>query len=73
MLDFFKRRETIILFSLIWGFGLACLFRKVCNDRTCIIYKAPNVKYVQDNTWKYNDKCYKFNAITTKCNKNPIE
>jgi len=73
MLEILQKRETKILFSIIWGFGLACLFRKVCNDRTCITYKAPNINYVKNNIWKYNNKCYTFDTKTTKCNKNPIE
>ena len=31
-----------ILLSIVWGFGLSCIFRKVCKGRNCIIYKAPN-------------------------------
>ena len=40
---FFKdeRTNTIIL-SVIWGFGIAALFRKVCDDNKCIVIKAPN-------------------------------
>ena len=73
MLSILERKETKILISIIWGFGLACLFRKICNDRSCIIYKAPNINYVKNNIWKFNNKCYKFDTKTVKCSNNPIE
>ena len=68
-----ERKETKILISIIWGLGIACLFRKVCNDRSCIVYKAPNPDYVKNNIWKFNNKCYKFDTNTVKCSDNPIK
>ena len=43
-----KTHKGRILISMIWGFGLACLFRKVCKDRTCIVYKAPDPKTIKN-------------------------
>lgn len=68
-----EKRETKILISIIWGLGIACLFRKVCKGRDCIIYKAPDPNYVKNNIWKFNNKCYKFNTEAVKCRKNSIE
>ena len=68
-----EKRETKILISIIWGFGIACLFRKVCKGRDCIIYKAPDPNYVKNNIWKFNNKCYNFNTETVKCRKESIE
>lgn len=68
----FKNKNTKFVISIIWGFGIACIFRKVCNDRTCIEYKAPNPNYILNNIWRYNNKCYKFNTEIVDCNKNPI-
>lgn len=56
------------LFSIILGIGLASLFRKACNSRNCLIFKAPNISSIQNNIFKYGDNCYKFNAKATKCN-----
>ena len=39
-----------IFISIILGLGLATLFRKVCNDRNCIIFKAPDIKKIQNCT-----------------------
>ena len=30
-----------IIISILLGLGLATLFRKVCNDRNCLVFKAP--------------------------------
>ena len=32
-----------IIISILLGLGLATLFRKVCNDRSCMIFKAPQL------------------------------
>ena len=58
-----------ILISLVWGFGLSCIFRKVCKGRNCIVYKAPSNKTVKDNIYLFDDKCYKFNSKITDCSK----
>ena len=42
MLKFLHSQSGKILISILWGFGLACLFRKVCRGRNCIIYNAPD-------------------------------
>jgi hypothetical protein len=67
-----KSQEGRILLSIIWGLGLATLFRKVCKDRTCIIYKAPNPNNIVDKVYKYNEKCFKYNIETTGCTENAI-
>ena len=30
--------------SIILGLGLASLFRKVCNERNCLVFKGPPIK-----------------------------
>jgi hypothetical protein len=56
--------------SFILGIGLASLFRKVCKDRNCIIFKAPPMDKVTKNTYAYGDKCYTFKEKLTKCTEN---
>jgi hypothetical protein len=53
--------------SFILGIGLASLFRKVCNDRNCIVFKAPALKEVTSNIYEYNNKCYSFKEHAVKC------
>lgn len=56
-----------VLISIILGLGLASLFRRVCNDRNCLIFKAPSFEEVAKNTYAYGDKCYTFQAKAAKC------
>lgn len=66
-----KSGHTII--SIILGFGLACLFRRICKDRECIIYTAPDFKKIKDQIFRFDEKCYKYTKSTTKCNDKPIK
>ena len=59
-----------VIISIILGLGLATLFRKVCKDRDCIIFKAPNIKKIQNQIFKFDKKCYKFEENIEKCNNN---
>lgn len=47
-----------IILSIIWGLGVACIFRKICDNNECIIVRYP------DNLDEYliedNKKCYNF-------------
>jgi len=56
------------LFSILLGFGLATLFRKSCNSRNCLIFKAPNLDNIKDKIFNHNNKCYQFNEESTNCN-----
>jgi hypothetical protein len=58
----------IIILSAVWGFGISCLFKKICKDRSCIALKAPNPDTLTDNVYKHsNHKCYKYNTKSAKC------
>ena len=59
-----------ILISIIWGLGLSVLFRRVCKGRNCIVIKGSHFDKIQDKTFKYNDKCYKFNSEAQTCDAN---
>ena len=60
-------RQKIIL-SIILGFGIATLFRKVCKYRNCIIYRSPPIKEIENNINKYKEKCYKYKTEDSECN-----
>jgi len=57
------------IMSILLGFGLASLFRKICKDKQCIIFNAPPLDDFKDKIYKNGDKCFKYNPIATKCNK----
>ena len=57
------------IISILLGLGLATLFRKVCNDRNCLVFKAPGIDKIENQIFEFDDKCYKFKKKATKCNK----
>jgi|UniRef100_A0A6C0C144 hypothetical protein len=59
-----------IIISVLLGLGLSTLFRKVCNNRSCIIFKAAPLDKVKDQIFKFGDKCYKYKLDAEKCSKN---
>jgi len=56
-----------IIISILLGLGLATLFRKVCNDRNCLVFKAPNLSKIKNQVFKFKNKCYTFNEEIEKC------
>ena len=57
------------LISVILGLGLSALFRKVCNERDCLVIKGPPIKDIENNIFNFDGKCYKYKALATSCNK----
>lgn len=55
------------IISIVLGFGLATLFRRVCKNRNCMIFKAPNIRHIQNQIFKYGSKCYKFDPNPRSC------
>ena len=53
--------------SILLGLGLSTLFRKVCKDRSCIVFKGP--ENIKDKVFKYGDKCYTYSANAQSCDK----
>jgi len=57
-----------IIMSLIFGLGLASLFRAICKDKNCVIFQAPPLEEIDEKIYKSADnKCYKYVAAYTKC------
>ena len=71
-LNFLKSNISRIVVGILWGLGLACIFRKTCEGRKCIVYKAPNPELVTKKVYKYNNKCYTYSTKTTQCTNNVI-
>lgn len=55
------------IISIILGIGLASLFRKTCENRSCIVFKGPSINEIHKNNYKYGDKCYSFKEQSVKC------
>jgi hypothetical protein len=56
-----------IFMSILWGLGLAALFRRACNGRSCIVYKAPHPNMIQGKIFRHEDTCYKYNTKRSNC------
>nr|QOI90437.1 hypothetical protein HWQ62_00301 [Pyramimonas orientalis virus] len=53
--------------SILLGFGLASLFRQVCKDDKCRVVKGPNMKDMERQLYKIDEKCYKYKPVATIC------
>jgi hypothetical protein len=62
-----KDDKAPIIFSIIWGIGLAILFRRSCRNRQCIIIKGPKPEELENKIYAFDDKCYKYTTKTTSC------
>ena len=56
--------------SVILGVGLSCMFRRVCKERNCLVYKAPSLDKIEGKIYQYNNKCYNFTHSAQTCNSN---
>lgn len=65
-----KTKVGIALLSIIWGLGLATLFKKSCEGKNCkiIVYKGPATSEMKYH-WQYDgsDSCYKWTPYLTPC------
>ena len=59
-----------LVISIILGFGLATLFRRACNSKSCYDFVAPHAYNVEKNVYEYDDKYYKFIKKNVKCDTN---
>lgn len=56
-----------IFVSILLGIGLACIFRKSCESRNCIVFRAPSFDEVHDSVYKYDNKCYTYKEDNVTC------
>jgi hypothetical protein len=68
-----KHKNGRKMMSILWGLGLAALFKTVCKGRDCIIYTSNSPLKIKKKIYKHNEKCYKYDTEFTKCDENPIE
>ena len=58
------------IISIVLGIGLSCMFRKICTERNCLLYRAPPLEKILDKIYKYGDKCYTFKPNAQSCEAN---
>jgi len=75
MLEFLKDRPFVILISMIWGFGLSCMFRQACVGRDCIVIKAPDPKDIVGKVYREpgGKKCYTYMPQTAVCSRDVVK
>ncbi len=56
-----------IIISILLGLGLSTLFRKVCKERSCIVFKAVPLDKVKGQIFKFGEKCYKYTLDAEQC------
>lgn len=66
---FVRTKTGKYMMSIIFGLGLATLFKYVCKGRNCITYMAPQ-DINDEDTVKYNGSCYKVTTDAVTCDKN---
>ena len=64
---FLETTTGVYIISIVLGIGLASIFRKACNDRKCIVFKAAPIEDVKDQIFQFNGKCYKFEPKAESC------
>ena len=62
-----QSKEGRIVISVILGFGLATIFRKVCKDNNCIVVKGPKIEDVQKYYYRIDESCYKYTPYVVDC------
>lgn len=58
-----------IILSVVWGLGLAALFRQSCKGARCIIVQGPPLAEIEHKTFQYqgDPKCYRFAPVLAAC------
>ena len=70
-LDKFVHSSTgRLVMSILLGLGLATLFRSVCKGKRCKMIASPPMEEIEDQTYKFNGKCYKMEKQAVKCDNN---
>ena len=62
-----KNKYSKIILGILWGFGLAIIFRYACNSKNCIIYKAPKPAEIKNSIFNHDSKCFKYESVSTTC------
>ena len=57
------------ILSFIIGLGFATLFRKGCNKKNCLVFKAPPPESLEKKEYEFNDKCYTYKKSAVTCDK----
>ena len=70
-LDKFVHSSTgRILMSILLGIGLATFFRVACKGKHCRVIASPPLEDLENQTYRFDNKCYKLEKNAIKCDNN---
>ena len=67
---FLHSKNGKIILSIILGVGFSSVFRKICKNKECLIFKAPIFDDIKEKIFGFNNKCYTFKEQIVKCDSN---
>ena len=50
-MNIFQSKLSKIILGILWGFGLAVIFRHACLGKNCVIYKSPIPANIKNNIY----------------------
>lgn len=53
--------------SVLLGLGLATLFRRVCTDKSCLVFHGPVIQEFEGKIYRHGEKCYQYKVTPNKC------
>lgn len=56
-----------IIVSVVFGLGIAALFYKACDDKSCIVFRGPNINVLDGRIFQHGDSCYTNQVVSTQC------
>ena len=67
---FFHTESGKAIISLLLGLGLATLFKRSCQGKNCIDFKAPSLEDIKNKKYKYGNTCFKYEMDSSVCDDN---
>jgi hypothetical protein len=64
---FFHTESGKVIISLLHGLGLATLFKRTCQGKNCIEFKAPSLEDIKKKKYKYGEQCFQYAMNSTSC------
>lgn len=67
---FFNLPGVTTLLSLLLGFGIAAIFRPLCNGPDCVVIRGPPVSDIRGSVYQIGKQCVEFKPKAITCPKN---
>jgi hypothetical protein len=67
--SFFNAPGVTTLISLLLGFGIAAMFRPLCNNPDCMVIRGPPVNDIRSSVYQFGKQCVEFTPKPIACPK----